>query len=357
MSLQRLNTLWLAKDRKSYLRYLCVFIFIFLADLFIYRGRENKGENDVDWETGKKLQFDKTFKRFEKRRSHLQKTCDEYADNFKPDKSALYHNEITNNTSIKFHVRNKTFEICNVHHGGMTSWRAFINIHSFQKTNNLLNVESYEKKLVQVRHPFIRLFSAWADLFQNKGWELQFHFEQLLNIDDDYFNNISWENFVNEVVIDNKFDITKSVLDKEKLAADLTKNKFKDQKVANINDTLNDILKIESQMRLHWAPYWSTCNVCGKNVHTDYVLKLETLSNDLGAVLETEFGMKVEKGKAMFPKVIETAGGARKKSTGKHAKKYFEKLTKNQVYKLYEIYKLDFILFDYKVKYFFDIAK
>lgn len=102
-------------------------------------------------------------------------------------------------------------------------------------------------------------------------------------------------------------------------------------------------------VRHHWAPVWLTCGVCQDNEPVHYVLKVETLERDITSIMEGEFGMT---GDSLFPKV-KTMGtkdvSGERENSHKFLSEYFKQLTRDQMLELYEMYKLDFLLFDYKI--------
>ena len=68
-------------------------------------------------------------------------------------------------------------------------------------------------------------------------------------------------------------------------------------------------------------------------------------------MFDHEFGMEGEQ--FVFPRVktmgTKNVTGARERS-GSFAAQYYGQLTNNQIMRLYELYKTDFILFDYKIE-------
>ena len=102
-------------------------------------------------------------------------------------------------------------------------------------------------------------------------------------------------------------------------------------------------------VRHHWAPAWLTCGVCQDNREPHYVLKVETMEEDITSIMEAEFGMT---GDSLFPKV-KTMGSkdvrGERENSNKFISEYFNMLTRDQVMELYEMYKLDFLLFDWKL--------
>ena len=111
-------------------------------------------------------------------------------------------------------------------------------------------------------------------------------------------------------------------------------------------------------IRHHWAPYWLTCNVCDHKHLPDYVLKIETLEEDIESIFENEFGFHGDD--YLFPKVktlgIESSS-AGKVNSSMFLFKYFSQLSKVEIMKLYEMYKMDFQLFNYSPEKFLLLAQ
>ena len=91
---------------------------------------------------------------------------------------ALHNSELINRaTNVKFEIGEKTFQLCTVLKGGSLSWKAFFKINKIR--NKYLKDYAQKSKywngsnqlsLIQTRHPFIRLLSAWRHIFQAEGW-------------------------------------------------------------------------------------------------------------------------------------------------------------------------------------------
>ena len=81
------------------------------------------------------------------------------------------------------------------------------------------------------------------------------------------------------------------------------------------------------------------------------IIKVETLEQDITEVMDHEFG--VEGKEFVFPRVktmgTKNVTGNRERS-GKFVAEYYGQLTNKQIMGLYEMYKTDFILFDYKIE-------
>lgn len=157
-------------------------------------------------------------------------------------------------------------------------------------------------KIMFVRHPFDRLVSAFrskAEVSRETG---------------SYF----YENFWDRVMI------TLRGRDNVNETSRLTFPEF----VWYLSHTL------ERNYDPHWAPYWSRCDPC--IVDYDFIGKMETASHD-------------------FPYAFEKVGFNNTSHWWQNAKpisrsltlKYFSQLTDKEVLTLYQIYKLDFMLFGY----------
>ena len=98
--------------------------------------------------------------------------------------------------------------------------------------------------------------------------------------------------------------------------------------------------------------------MCDPEMAPDYVMKIESLESDIDNIFEEEFGFHGDE--FLFPKVktlgTETSDNGRKNSHD-FLKKYFGQLTKLDVLKLYEMYRLDFELFDYSPEIYLKWAK
>ena len=98
-------------------------------------------------------------------------------------------------------------------------------------------------------------------------------------------------------------------------------------------------------MDAHWIPYIANCALC--NIEYTAVAKLENIQEDLqfiGQMAGIEFEMI---------QINPSSGG----STSELAREYFSQLKKDDVKKLYELYKIDFLMFGYSPDVYFNIAK
>nr|XP_006816159.1 PREDICTED: carbohydrate sulfotransferase 11-like [Saccoglossus kowalevskii] len=89
----------------------------------------------------------------------------------------------------------------------------------------------------------------------------------------------------------------------------------------------------------HWAPYHTLCSPC--KIHYDVIGKMETISSDVDFILRS-VGMNG----SVFP----TALSRHRTQSSRRAKlrKYYNRLSKDQINGLYEKYSVDFHLFGYE---------
>ena len=110
----------------------------------------------------------------------------------------------------------------------------------------------------------------------------------------------------------------------------------------------------------HWAPYWSECELCSEITSPHFIIHLETFKQDLKLLIkhiqgdvdlsESEITSIVNK----FPHTHKSAaeGSDVVDYKPEHLRKYLSTLTRQDIHELYEKYRLDFILFDYKIDHF-----
>ena len=114
------------QERKSACKLFVFLVFLFILDFYVFVNKDEKVIGDKEWNEGKKVQFKKTLERLRKRRDHLVSICSHHRDAFRIEDKSLSssaHHDTENSTSTQFSSSNQTFDICNVHHGGMASWR------------------------------------------------------------------------------------------------------------------------------------------------------------------------------------------------------------------------------------------
>ena len=97
---------------------------------------------------------------------------------------------------------------------------------------------------------------------------------------------------------------------------------------------------------LHWIPYTATCAPC--SIEYTAVARLENLSQDLAYIGQLA-GMEFEN--------IEVKNPSRGGSSSDLAIEYFREVKKEDVEKLYQLYKIDFQLFGYSPHLYVEAAR
>ena len=115
-------------------------------------------------------------------------------------------------------------------------------------------------------------------------------------------------------------------------------------------------------MLFHLLPFNSghrryTCGVCSPDHFPDFILKTETLPWDIPLVLKA---MKMPED-IVFPDIRVTGsddnGSEGNKPSENYVQKYYSRLNKEQVLKLYQLYKMDHDLFNYSPEPYLAFAK
>ena len=175
-------------------------------------------------------------------------------------------------------------------------------------------------KFVFIRHPFERLVSAFHDKFKvKKQGDIMVPFlrhEIIKNMfhqlkkpkSKNSFNlfNFSFENFINFVLEEASYNVI-------------------------------------SEPSKHWWPYSDLCKLC--KVKYDFIGSLETLKEDSLCMLSNfkEYEL-LQKMKDRLKMKINAEG----KHTREMTMEYFANLSKETISKLYELYKVDFVLGNYE---------
>lgn len=180
-------------------------------------------------------------------------------------------------------------------------------------------------RFMVVRHPFVRLVSAYRDkITQDDPKPVWFHYEKLQQL----------------------------IIEKYRPA---------DSEVEDVHPTFPEFvsfvidqtrgLKTRQDWKKKvtcWKPYYLSCGVCVHDMQM--ILKLETLNDDT-RFLATLAGLEQLKKKTMWRHHINGT------SSDALSLEYFEELTKWQVKQLYQRYKTDFDLFGYSPQEFIDRAQ
>ena len=192
---------------------------------------------------------------------------------------------------------------------------------------NLKDIEDINNsnlyKFIFIRHPFERLVSAFHDKFEYSkqgAMMLPFLKHQVIKYmlrslnkqkspkssSLSFDNNISFENFIDFVLEEATFSVI-------------------------------------SEQSKHWWPYSDVCKMC--KIKYDFIGNLETFKEDVSCMLKNFKNYPLlQKMEDRVKKKI----NAGSKHTTAMTMEYFSKLSKETIQMLYELYKVDFILGNYK---------
>ena len=278
------------------------------------------------------------------RKVKLQKICTSLSSPSRVEHGSIFEKTIPNNecTGTFFKVDTKRHFICNGLKTGSTSWQVFFaenhinttHIRDCRADNSCPSSAQTGLRIVQVRHPFERLLSSYRHVFKNGGWksldqtwqhdkELEKSFAKIFSI--------SWREFVELIIINNGLFISTEDLDNLDFPG--------------------------TWVRTHWAPFWFTCDLCSPNMAPEMIIKTETLQWDVPEVL-ARLGMAADIG---FPDIRVTGNDDNfqegNRASEEFVVKYFSELSKRDILRLYEVYKMDFLMFGYSPNSFLELSK
>ena len=179
-------------------------------------------------------------------------------------------------------------------------------------------------KFVFLRHPFERLISAYHDKFvYTKQAEMMVPFvrHQIVKY---IFKNLKKQENLKKLNL--PFDI------------DMSFENFIDFVLQEAS------YAIISEQSKHWWPFSDSCKLC--KIQYNFVGHLESLEEDVTCMLSRFVDYKLlHKMKDRTKTKVNDAGG---RHTKEMSMQYFSKLSKDTILKLYELYKLDFMLGGYE---------
>ena len=333
---------------KFYILQLCVFIVVPIVLLItpvdvVIKPSSNEDNNrnlssfEIMAQTieNYRTKFQNQRTNFTERRKNLDAVCQKYSHPYRPESRYVTSQDLAHIRNFNYFSFNQKYTmICSIHKVGSNSMHNFL-LHILEKewksqrkrnwkpNDGLVDpVESDRMKLpvtedcwlecaknhtnvILVRHPLERLLSAYLYIFQNSG---RFH-----------DNKYSWEAFVQNLITHN----------------------IEDKEWKTIQDKVGD----------HWQPYWHNCQVCDLNLRPKYILKLETMQEDIKDYL-SDLGLDNYSSK--FPWVNSHKSEI---ATSLRVIEFYSRLNRTTIQKLYEFYKLDHELFDYDPEYYLSFAK
>ncbi|XP_069952928.1 carbohydrate sulfotransferase 11-like isoform X2 [Cherax quadricarinatus] len=183
---------------------------------------------------------------------------------------------------------------------------------SIEELNDSLTCLNYSSFII-VREPFERLLSSYRDKIESTA---QYYFRSLRCTIKNKFSQV---NFIGKCIP--------------------TFSEFVDYLIdeADNNRPFNE----------HWAPYYTFCSTC--QLHFDYILHFETLSQDEAFLLQAVPGLS----EVLSPQKLHNSNT----NYEELIKDYFSQLTLNQLHSLLRIYGRDFLFFGYSEQKYFKYAK
>jgi hypothetical protein len=316
-------------------------IFIFLIQISVFEKYE-----DIDNESDNFPSENKNNTIFVQRRDLLDEMCQRYLDPFRPESQSLSSSYFAKISDYNyFWFQGKYTMICSIHKVGSNSMHRFLNhileeylreapnvfngmdlkhhtkeedeqqneIIENQDENLKMSLPVYKDcwpdcaekhtKVILVRHPLERLLSGYLYIFQNDGKFTSYR--------------LPWNEFVDKVI---RFDPDP------------------------------DWQRIQQEVGDHWEPYWKACSVCAPQFRPFYILKLESLKDDLRNYL-LEFGLS--KYSDRFPWVNPHKG---QHGTSLRVLEFYSRLNRSTIEQLYQVYKVDHELFGYSPEPFYNVA-
>ena len=186
---------------------------------------------------------------------------------------------------------------------------------------------SFSLKFIIVRHPFERIVSAFRDKLEN------------INIGREHGTLHFYEKYGKKIV--KKY--RQPGQEMHKYSQDMDNPKLPPPE--GIEPTFEEFIKylIDTDLVLysddHWMPYYLHCTPC--HIDFDVIAKFETLQRDQNYIIQKrKLQDRIQPSWKHLTKGMETS---------RMVQKYFSTINKDDLYKLYNKYRLDFELFDYNI--------
>jgi len=244
--------------------------------------------------------------------------------------------------------KKKSYETWSGVQGGMGIREQARYLYSPPQTDNITLLKSFfgeNEGFMIVRHPFVRLVSAYEDKMLNPHpFPYKHHHRIQEKIKKRRTNKEAKITFPAELLNSKKYktNLLKNRISLEQLASQPSFPEFVDWFISDRDGKEDDHNSWKHDMT--WTPFYTVCPVCD----LDYtVLKLDSERDEFNLYIE-QMGLPLNQSTA------EHAVGGKRKSVEK-VNMYFKKLTEFQIDSLVNIYKYDFQLFGYDFKRFYDL--
>jgi len=303
-------------------------------------------------------------------------TCDRYNTTSAPEFKLLHSTPGGPGVETVLLPGDPPVTVCIPHKVGSHAWGEFSRYLAEQypkrmdylKSFNWTSRSSLVKRAVVVRHPYVRLVSAYRMIFQDWCDQNKFIRGRWKTI---CRKEILSKRYIGESDIEKVSDDTKSVT---KILSALFDeyNHGQDRYIARIwykfhpeqhqdpekmfKFTFQEFVRLlvngtkefeddpyvlsHKSISYHWDPYYKECPVCHQLTRPDYILHMETLETDLDNLLDD---VRLSQHRHKFPHTHTQIGGPSEKMT----RKYLSELGKNELAQLREKYRIDFELFGY----------
>lgn len=322
----------------------------------------------------------------------LDRVCSKYSNPYRSEHLALWGNELSAKsfgTEVVYLYGNSNTtspisSVCIPHKVGSHSWGQFSKLITDATSKDLVtffNGLTFEEKVrhvavkvVVVRHPMERIISVYRMIFEDWCDQSRFLAKQWGNVCQSTNKQLTQSS---KLKIDNQLSLSKffaNLLDEhlhsndrymsaiwhhfhpnEELTNPKEQLKFTFNQfvhfLVNGSSELGSEITQHKGLSYHWAPYWKECHhLCAKRTRPDFVVKLETLNEDIAKLLSI---LNLDDKVDLFPHTHSQAGG----HSSTLAQKYFSQLTVDQVKELFNLYRLDHELFGYDIQPYLNYAK
>jgi len=205
--------------------------------------------------------------------------------------------------------------------------------------------ESLEGFMI-VRHPFVRLVSAYEDKMANPHpFPYKYHHSIQEEIKRKRKNKNQTIDFPQDLIKSKKYqrNLAKKLITLEQLRTQPSFEEFVDWLIRD-RENKDDSLQAWKH-DFTWTPLYTVCPVCNLNYS---IIKLDGERDELNLFIERQ-NLPLKQSLA-----VHAVGG--KKSSERKASAYFQTLSKHQIDSLVAIYKYDFQLFGYEYQNFYGTA-
>jgi hypothetical protein len=319
------------------------------------------------------------------RLARLDRVCAKYSDQFRPESQSLLAPARSFGTEVVYLFGSSSVSsVCIPHKVGSHSWGRFARSLSASPPPDDFEALRWEEKLervgvraVVVRHPMERLVSVYRMIFKDWCDRDRFLAKQWDNVCSVEYLKKKSKSIIGEVksVSGGQFGNLLSVVMEEKLHGRdnfilaIWKKFHPGEELTNpesqLRFTFPEFVRLlvngsvefgpevmsDKGISYHWAPFWRECALCDPRARPNHVLRMETFSRDLDALLEKLPGLRG----AAFPHTHGQSGGH--SSSPALQRELFSTLTRAQVWELYEKYRVDHEMFGYDVEKYLNYAK